>query len=134
MLVVVPLLLLAACKPSDVISEITGLFGMGKNEVATPQFEITNGIKIQVVIKAPDGKAGIPVVVHVRCAGGTNASATVTLKDGGSVALGETTFDQGWPAGADCLVSQETVNGVSVAQSTIEKISSTLVRANFLNA
>jgi hypothetical protein len=128
-----PLLLLAACKPSDIVTEVVGIFGMGKNEVATPQFEIKNGITVQVVVKAPEGEAGIPVTVHVRCSGGTHAAATVLLKDSGSVSLGQTSFQQGWPAGADCLVSQEIVKGVEIASSTIKWLSSTQLRADFLN-
>jgi hypothetical protein len=128
-----PLLLLAACKPSDIVTEVVGIFGMGKNEVATPQFEIKNGITIQVVVKAPEGESGVPVTVHVRCAGGTHAQATFVLKDSGEVSLGQTSFDQGWPAGADCLVSQEIVQGVEIAQSTVQWVNSNLVRANFLN-
>lgn len=130
----VPVLALSACKITDVPNAIVGLFGMGKNEVATPQFEVTNGIKVQVVIKAPEGQAGTPVVIHVRCAGGSHASTTVTLKDSGSVSLGQTTFQEGWPAGTDCLVSQEVVQGVEVAKATLTWVSSNLLKADFLNA
>lgn len=132
-LLLLPVLLLSACKISDVTGTITGLFGMGSNEVATPQFEITNGIKIQVVLHAPEGSAGTPITVHVRCSGGTNASATVVVRDSGDVSIGQTTFNEGWPAGLDCLVSQETVQGVQVANAAIQILSSTLLRADFTN-
>ena len=86
-----------------------------------------------MVIKASGGMGGIPIVVHVRCAGGTNASQTINLADSGNISLGQTTFDQGWPLGADCLVSQETVQGVQVASSAITWLNDTLVKADFLN-
>ncbi len=136
-LLVAPALLLGACKPSTVVTTVIDtvgdVFGLGKNEIATPQFEITNGIKVQVVIKAPEGQAGVPVVVHVRCSGGTHASQTVTLQDSGDLSLGQTTFTQGWPAGADCLVSQEVVKGVEVASATVKWVNGALLQANFLN-
>ena len=130
----VPVLALSACKITDVPNAIVGLFGMGKNEVATPQFEVTNGIRVQVVVRAPEGSAGAPVVLHVRCAGGSHASTTVTLQDSGSISLGETTFQEGWPAGSDCLVSQEVVQGVEVAKATLTWVNSSLLKADFLNA
>jgi hypothetical protein len=136
------LLLLTSCKISDItdpIEEITApivdplkdIFGLGDHEIATPQFELVNGITIQVVIRFDDLKAGIPVTVHLRCAGGTQASQTVTLKDTGSIALGETTFTPGWPAGTDCIVSQDIVQGVEAVERTVTWLGSDEVQAVF---
>ena len=83
--------------------------------------------------KAPKDQAGVPITVHVRCAGGTTAAATVTLHDSGDISIGDVTFDQGWPVGADCVVSQEIVQGVDIAQKTLTWLSSTNLQANFLN-
>ena len=130
---IVPMLLLSACKLSDVTGAVTGLFGMGKNEVATPQFEITNGITIQVVLHAPEAAAGTPITVHVRCSGGTEVSDTITIKDSGDVSLGTVSFKEGWPVGLDCIVSQETVKGLTVASTAISIISKTLAQADFVN-
>jgi len=138
LLLLAPLAVLSACKPAavvvGVVTDVGGLFGLGKNEVATPQFEIKNGITVQVVVKATDDQAGLPVVVRVRCSGGTELSQTVTLKQSGDLSLGQTTFTQGWPAGADCVVSQEVVQGVEVAKSTLTWVNSTLLRADFTNS
>jgi hypothetical protein len=125
-------MVLSACKLSDITDPVVGLFGLGKNEVATPQFRITDGIKIQVVLHAPEGSSGTPITVHVRCSGGTDLSSTITVKDSGDVSLGQTTFTQGWPAGADCLVSQETVQGIDVASAAIQNIGN-VIQANFIN-
>lgn len=141
-LLVLPAMLATACKPGKVIEDgfndtvdtIADAFGLGENEIATPAFEITNGITIQVVIKATDAQGGLPVVVHVRCAGGTGATQTVVLEDSGSISLGDTTFEQGWQLGADCVVSQETVQNVEIVKATVTWLSDTLVQANFLNA
>lgn len=139
---VTPTLLATACKPGrviqdavdDVVDEVVDIIGLGDNEIATPEFEITNGIKIRVVIKATDAQGGLPVVVHVRCAGGTNASQTLVLEEAGSLSIGETTFNQGWPAGADCVVSQEIVQGVEVVRTGLQWLDSTVLEANFVNA
>ncbi|MCU1496467.1 MAG: hypothetical protein JWM47_420 [Acidimicrobiales bacterium] len=137
LLLLVPLATLTACKPVavvvDVVTDVGGIFGLGKNEVATPQFEIRNGITVQVVVKALDDQAGLPVVVRVRCAGGTELTQTVTLAESGDISLGQTTFTQGWPAGADCVVSQEIVKGVEVVSKTLTWLDSTRLRANFTN-
>lgn len=142
-LAVVPLLLfVTSCKVSDVtdpivdiiepiVDPIEEIFGLDDGEIATPQFELVNGITIQVVLRFDDIKAGIPVTVHLRCAGGTHASQTVTLRDTGSIALGETTFEPGWPAGTDCLVSQDIVQGVETVERTIEWLGSDEVQAVF---
>ncbi|MEZ5138256.1 MAG: hypothetical protein R2702_17025 [Acidimicrobiales bacterium] len=142
-LAVVPLvLLLSSCKVSDItdpIEEVTkpivdplkDLFGLGDDEIATPRFELVNGITIQVVIRFDDIKAGIPVTVHLRCAGGTEATQTVTLHDTGSVAVGETTFTPAWPAGTDCIVSQDIVQGVDTVERAIEWLQSDEVQAVF---
>lgn len=142
-LALVPLLvLLTSCKISDVtdpieeviapvVDPVKDLFGLEDDEIATPQFELVNGITIQVVIRLDDIKAGIPVTVHLRCAGGTEATQTVTLHDTGSVALGETTFAPGWPAGTDCIVSQDIVQGVETVERTVEWLSSDEVQAVF---
>ncbi|MCB0970922.1 MAG: hypothetical protein KDA97_05310, partial [Acidimicrobiales bacterium] len=58
-----PLLLLAtACKPSDVIDPIVDpiedLFGLGDDEIATPAFEVWNGITIQVTVRIDDLASG----------------------------------------------------------------------------
>ncbi len=139
---VIPALMATACKPgrviqdavNDVVDEVVDIIGLGENEIATPEFEITNGIKIRVVIKATDAQGGLPVVVHVRCAGGTNASQTLILEEAGSLSIGETTFNQGWPAGADCLVSQEIVQGVEVVRTGLQWLDGNVLEANFLNA
>jgi len=137
LMLVLPSVLLGACSITDVITkpiEIIGnVFGLGSNEVATPEFTITNGIKVQVVIKAPKDQAGVPITVHVRCAGGTTAAATITLHDSGDISIGDVTFDQGWPVGADCVVSQEIVQGVEIAQQTLTWLNANNVQANFLN-
>ena len=137
-LVAVPLLLLTSCKISDVtdpiVKPIEDLFGLDDGEIATPQFEIVNGITIQVVVRFDDLSAGLPVTVHVKCAGGTQASATVTLKDTGSVAIGETSFTPGWPAGTDCVVSQEIVQGVETVKAVVNWLDSNDVQTTFTNA
>jgi len=137
LMLVLPSVLLGACSITDVITKpieiISDVFGLGSNEVATPEFTVTNGIKVQVVIKAPKDQAGVPITVHVRCAGGTTAAATVTLHDSGDISIGDVTFNQGWPVGADCVVSQEIVQGVDIAQKTLTWLSSNNVQANFLN-
>ncbi|MEZ5205074.1 MAG: hypothetical protein R2701_12045 [Acidimicrobiales bacterium] len=142
-LAIVPmLLLLSSCKISDVtdpiikvvdpiVTPIEELFGLDDGEVATPQFELVNGITIQVVLRFDDVKAGIPVTVNLRCAGGTSLSQTVILEDSGSVALGATTFTPGWPAGTDCVVGQEIVKGVEAVKTTIEWLDSNDVQATF---
>lgn len=139
-LAVVPVLLVTGCKVSDVTDPIVkpiedtfeDLFGLGDDEIATPQFEIVNGIKIQVVIRISDiAQGSLPVTVHVRCAGGTHASATVTVRDTGSVGVGETTFNPGWPAGTDCIVSQEIVQGVETVRTVVEWVDSNDVKATF---
>lgn len=139
-LVAVPILLFTtSCKVSDVtdpiVKPIEDLFGLDDGEIATPQFEITNGIKIQVVIRLDSLAQGtLPVTVHVRCAGGTHASATVTVANNGNVGIGQTTFAPGWPAGTDCLVSQEIVQGVETVDSTLEWLTGKDLRATFENA
>src|ERR1700712_3881431 len=119
----VPVILLTSCKVSDVtdpiVKPIQTILGIGSNEVTTPKFEIVNGITIQVVIKFDDLSAGLPVTVHLHCAGGTEASATVTLHDSGGISVGQTSFKPTWPAGTDCLVSQEIVKGVDTAAGII---------------
>lgn len=137
-LLAVPLLLLVtSCKVTDITKPITKpfeeLFGIDKGEVASPQFEIVNGITIKVVVKFSDLSAGLPVTVQVKCAGGTQASATVTLKDSGSISVGETTFKPTWPAGTDCVVSQDTVKGVETVKSVITWLDSNDVQAVFQN-
>lgn len=135
------LLLVTSCKITDVTDPIVKpvtktfeqIFGITKNEVATPEFKIVNGITIKVVIKFSDLSAGLPVTVHVKCAGGTQASATVTLKDSGSVSVGETSFKPTWPAGTDCIVSQEIVQGVETVKSVVTWLDSNDVQAVFQN-
>lgn len=134
----VPLLLLVtSCKVTDVTDPITKpfeeLFGIDKGEVASPQFEIVNGITIKVVVKFSDLSAGLPVTVQVKCAGGTQASATITLKDSGSISVGETTFKPTWPAGTDCVVSQDIVKGVETVKSAITWLDGNDVQAVFQN-
>jgi len=136
------MLLVTSCKITDVTDPITKpitktfeeIFGISKGEIATPQFEIVNGITIKVVVKFSDLSAGLPVTVHVKCAGGTQASATVTVKDTGSISVGETTFKPTWPAGTDCVVSQEIVKGVETVKSVVTWLDSNDVQAVFQNS
>lgn len=136
-LLVAPALLLSACTLSGVIGTVTGtvtgLFGMKSDEIATPQFEITNGITIQIVLHAPSAEAGTPFTVFVRCSGGTTLQTTITVKDSGSTSIGQTSLTPGWPAGLDCIVSQQTVQGVKVVSSAISLLSG-LAKADFTNA
>jgi hypothetical protein len=137
-LLAVPLLLLAtSCKITDVtdpiVKPIEEIFGIDDGEFASPQFEIVNGITVQVVVKFADLSAGLPVTVHLKCAGGTEASTTVTLKDSGSISVGETTFKPTWPAGTDCIVSQEIVQGVETVKAAITWLDSNDVQAVFQN-
>lgn len=137
-LLIVPVLLLTSCKVSDVtdpiVKPIEDLFGLSDHEVATPQFEIVNGITIQVVVRFDDLSAGLPVTVHLRCAGGTEASGTVTLRDSGNISVGDLTFQPGWPAGTDCIVSQDIVHGVETVRTAIDWVSGNDVQATFDNA
>lgn len=134
------LLLVTSCKITDITDPIVKpvtktfeeIFGITKNEISTPQFEIVNGITIKVVVRFDD-LTNVPVTVHVKCAGGTSASATVNVKDTGSVSLGETTFKPTWPAGTDCIVSQEIVKGVETVKGVITWIDSNDVQAVFQN-
>lgn len=132
------LLLVTSCKITDitdpVVKPFEEIFGISKNEIATPQFEIVNGITIKVVIKLDDLSAGLPVTVHVKCAGGTQASATVKLKESGSISIGETSFKPTWPAGTDCVVSQDIVKGVETVKSVVTWLDSNDVQATFQNA
>lgn len=136
------LLLVTSCKITDVTDPIVKpiektfeeIFNLDKGEIATPQFEIVNGITIKVVVKFSDLSAGLPVTVQVKCAGGTSASATVTLKDTGSISVGETTFKPTWPAGTDCVVSQDIVKGVEAVKSAVTWLDSNDVQAVFQNA
>ncbi|MCU1370269.1 MAG: hypothetical protein JWO77_1463 [Ilumatobacteraceae bacterium] len=136
------LLLVTSCKITDVTDPIVKpiektfeeIFNIDKGEIATPQFEIVNGITIKVVVKFSDLSAGLPVTVQVKCAGGTSASATVTLKDSGSISIGETTFKPTWPAGTDCIVSQDIVKGVETVKSVITWLDSDDVQAVFQNS
>lgn len=137
-LLVAPLLILVtSCKITDItepiVKPIEQIFGLDDGEIASPQFEIVNGITIKVVVKFSDLSAGLPVTVHVKCAGGTQASATVTLKDTGSISVGETSFKPTWPAGTDCLVSQEIVQGVETVKSVVTWLDSNDVQAVFSN-
>jgi len=136
-LLAVPVLLVTSCKVSDVtdpiVKPIEDLFGLGDDEIATPQFEIVNGITIQVVVRIDDLSAGLPITVHVRCAGGTEASGTVTVRDTGDVAVGDLTFRPGWPAGTDCVVSQEIVHGVETVKTVLTWLDSNDLRATFNN-
>jgi hypothetical protein len=135
------LLLVTSCKITDVTDPITKpiektfeeIFNIDKGEIATPQFEIVNGITIKVVVKFSDLSAGLPITVQVKCAGGTQASATVTLKDSGSISIGETTFKPTWPAGTDCIVSQDIVQGVETVKGVITWLDSNDVQAVFQN-
>jgi len=138
-LLLAPLLLLVtSCKITDItdpiVKPIEEIFGLDDGEFASPQFEIVNGITIKVVVKFDDLSAGLPITVHVKCAGGTEASATVTLKDTGSISVGETTFKPTWPAGTDCLVSQEIVKGVETVKSVVTWLDSNDVQAVFQNS
>lgn len=137
-LLAVPLLLLTSCKISDItdpiVKPIEEIFGLDDGEFASPQFEIVNGITIKVIVKFSDLSAGLPIKVQVKCAGGTEASATVTLKDSGSISIGEATFTPTWPAGTDCLVSQEIVQGVETVKSIVTWIDSNDVQAVFTNS
>jgi len=136
------LLLVTSCKITDVTDPIVKpvtktfeeIFNIGKGEIATPEFQIVNGITIKVVVKFSDLSAGLPVTVHVKCAGGTQASATVTLKDSGSISVGETSFQPTWPAGTDCIVSQEIVKGVETVKSVVTWLDSNDVQAVFQNS
>ena len=85
-------------------------------------------------MKFSDLSAGLPIAVHVKCACGTEASATVTLKDTGSISVGEATFKPTWPAGTDCLVSQEIVKGVETVKAVVTWLDSNDVQAVFQNA
>ena len=134
----VPVLLAAtACKPSDVIDPIVDpiedLFGLGDDEISTPAFEVWNGITIQVTVRIDDLANGVPVTVHVRCEGGTHLSQTVDVEPTGSIGIGETTFTEGWPAGVDCIVSQDIVQGVETVRGVVEAVSSDEVQAVFDN-
>jgi hypothetical protein len=144
-LLAVPMLLLTSCKVSDVtdpiqdvldpiVDPIADLFGLGDDEIATPRFELVNGITIQVVVRLDDLSAGLPVTVHLRCAGGTHASGTVVLRESGDISVGQTTFTPGWPAGTDCVVSQEIVRGVEILESTVEWLDGNDIKATFENA
>jgi len=136
------LLLVTSCKITDVTDPITKpiektfeeIFGIDKGEFASPQFEIVNGITIKVVVKFSDLNNGLPVTVHVKCAGGTEASGTVTLKQSGSISVGETTFKPTWPAGTDCVVSQEIVKGVETVKAVVTWLDSNDVQAVFQNS
>ncbi len=136
-LLAVPILLLTSCKVSDVtdpiVKPLEDLFGLGSDEIATPKFEIVNGITIQVVIRIDDLSAGLPITVHLRCAGGTELSDTITVTDSGSIAVGEATFTPGWPAGTDCLVSQDIVKGVEAIDATLTWLDSNDVKPTFDN-
>ena len=129
-LLVAPIMLLSAC---NILKPIEDLFGLGKNELATPQFQVGNGVQVQVVVSATQGQGGLPITVHVHCVGGTTASATFVLQSNGSLSLGQTTFNPTWPAGADCVVSQEIVKNVGVATTTLTWVNAHLLRASFLN-
>ncbi len=141
-LLAVPLLLLVtSCKITDVTDPIVKpiektfeqIFNLDNGEISTPQFEIVNGITIKVVVKFSDLSAGLPVTVQVKCAGGTQASATVILKDTGSISVGETTFQPTWPAGTDCVVSQDIVKGVETVKSVVTWLDGNDVQAVFQN-
>ena len=140
-LLAVPLLLLTSCKISDITDPIVKpiektfeqIFNLDSGEISTPQFEIVNGITIKVVVKFSDLSAGLPVTVQVKCAGGTQASATVILKDTGSISVGETTFQPTWPAGTDCVVSQDIVKGVETVKGIVTWLDSNDVQAVFQN-
>jgi len=135
------LLLVTSCKITDVTDPITKpiektfeqIFNLDSGEISTPQFEIVNGITIKVTVKFSDLSAGLPVTVQVKCAGGTQASATVVLKDTGSISVGETTFQPTWPAGTDCVVSQDIVQGVETVKGVITWLDSNDVQAVFQN-
>lgn len=134
--VLLPLaLLVTSCKLSDITDPVTktfeDIFGLTKDEIHTPEFEIVNGIKIQVVLRFDDVANGVPITVHVKCSGGTQASATVVLHQSGDISLGQTTFEPSWPAGTDCVVSQEIVQGVEAASGVLTWIDSNDVRATF---
>ncbi|MFN8019117.1 MAG: hypothetical protein U0P45_13480 [Acidimicrobiales bacterium] len=137
-LVAVPLMLLTSCKLSDVtdpvVKPIEDLFGLGSDEIATPKFEITNGITIQVVVKISDLTKSIPVTVHLRCSGGTELTDTITIRTSGSISVGEATFTPGWPAGTDCLVSQDIVQGVDTVDSALKWLTGNDLQATFQNA
>ncbi|WP_421120783.1 hypothetical protein ACE2AJ_05635 [Aquihabitans daechungensis] len=135
------LLLVTSCKITDITDPIVKpiektfeeIFNLDSGEISTPQFEIVNGITIKVTIKFSDLSAGLPVTVQVKCAGGTQASATVVLKDTGSISVGETTFQPTWPAGTDCVVSQDIVKGVETVKGIVTWIDSNDVQAVFQN-
>jgi hypothetical protein len=135
------LLLVTSCKVTDITDPVVKpiektfeqIFNLDSGEISTPQFEIVNGITIKVVVKFSDLSAGLPVTVQVKCAGGTQASATVTLKDTGSISVGEATFKPTWPAGTDCVVSQDIVKGVETVKGVITWLDSNDVQAVFQN-
>jgi hypothetical protein len=135
------LLLVTSCKVTDITDPVVKpiektfeqIFNLNSGEISTPQFEIVNGITIKVVVKFSDLSAGLPVTVQVKCAGGTQASATVTLKDTGSISVGEATFKPTWPAGTDCVVSQDIVKGVETVKGVITWLDSNDVQAVFQN-
>ena len=135
------LLLVTSCKVTDITDPVVKpiektfvhIFNLDSAEISTPQFEIVNGITIKVVVKFSDLSAGLPVTVQVKCAGGTQASATVTLKDTGSISVGEATFKPTWPAGTDCVVSQDIVKGVETVKGVITWLDSNDVQAVFQN-
>jgi hypothetical protein len=134
--VVLPLaLLVTSCKLSDITDPVTktfeDIFGLTKDEIHTPEFEIVNGIKIQVVLRFDDVANGVPITVHVKCSGGTQASATVVVHESGDITLGQTTFEPTWPAGTDCVVSQEIVQGVDAVSGVLTWIDSNDLRATF---
>jgi hypothetical protein len=135
------LLLVTSCTVTDITDPVVKpiektfeqIFNLDSGEISTPQFEIVNGITIKVVVKFSDLSAGLPVTVQVKCAGGTQASATVTLKDTGSISVGEATFKPTWPAGTDCVVSQDIVKGVETVKGVITWLDSNDVQAVFQN-
>jgi hypothetical protein len=137
-LLLAPLMLfVTSCKITDVtdpiVKPIEKVFGLDDGEFASPEFEIVNGITIKVIVKFSDLSAGLPVTVQVKCAGGTQASATVTLKDTGDISVGEATFQPTWPAGTDCLVSQDIVKGVETVKAVVTWLDSNDVQAVFQN-
>ena len=115
-----------------------GLPDRDLGELPTSARRFPDGAQYRVEIPSVEGAEpfravanGVPITVNVKCAGGTHASATVTLTKTGSVSVGQTTFEPGWPAGTDCVVSHELVTGIEAVEGIITWVDSNDVQATF---
>lgn len=133
-LAIAVLLCSAACSPLTDLPFLGGGGGSSPTTVSTPAFHLAGSAEITVSVSAPPSEAGVPITVMLSCAGGTTASQTVVLSLQGGVALGQTTFHQGWPAGADCFVSQQIVQGIDAIPGALQYIGvANQWVANFVN-